>query len=65
MMETNLTIVELGKNIGKKALWTAKNGLQFEVEIINVEIFWGAAHYIIKPVAGNGQARVRDGLEIK
>ena len=65
LMENKLTIAELAKNIGKKAIWSAKNGLKFEVEIKNVEIFEGARKYSVAPVAGSGQARVRDALEIQ
>ena len=64
-MEKKLTIVALTKNIGKKAIWTSENGMKFEVQVVNVEIFYGSAHYTVTPVAGSGQARVRDGLEIK
>ena len=69
-METKkITIVDLAKHIGKKATWTwtARGGkeLKFEVEIKNIEMLYGAPHYTISPVAGSGQARIRDGLEIK
>lgn len=68
-MPNKNTIIELSKNIGKKALWTwtARGGsqLRFEVEIKDIEMFYGAPHYTIAPVAGSGQARVRNDLEIK
>lgn len=65
MTENKLTIADLARHIGKKAVWTSENGMKFEVEILNVEIFYGSAHFTIRPVAGEGQARVRDALEIK
>lgn len=61
---SKITIADLAQHIGKKAIWTAHNGLKFEVEIKNVEIFYGSPHYIIQPIAGEGQARVRDSLVI-
>lgn len=67
-MEKKITIHDLAKNIGKKGIWTwtARNGavLQFEVEIRNVEMIYGAPHYTIAPVAGTGEARVRDAIKI-
>lgn len=63
-METKLTIADLAKNIGQVAQWKT-NGMIFDVTIMNVEIFYGSPHYTVQPVAGSGQARVRDGLEIK
>lgn len=63
-MENKITISELSKAVGKKAIWTAKNGLKFEVQIMNVKITYGSAHFWVVPVAGSGQARVRDDLEI-
>ena len=72
MTENKNTIVELAKSIGRKALWTVDirkskgrfETIKFEVEIKDVEMFYGVPHYTITPVAGSGQARVRDGLEI-
>ena len=64
MTTKNKMIESVKKNIGKQALWTAKNGLKFFVQIIDAQIHYGVAHYIVKPVAGDGRARVRDYLVI-
>lgn len=58
-------ITESQPYIGKKALWTAKNGLTFEVMITNIEFFAGTPHYTITPCAGTETtARVRDGITL-
>lgn len=68
-MTKKLTIIELAKDIGKKGIWTFKSRsggeMRVEVEIKNVEIAYGSGHYTIAPVAGEGQIRVRTGLQIK
>ncbi len=66
MTNEKLTVAELSKNIGKKALWQPKSAgvgvIKFEVIVKDVEILFGAPHYVIIPVAGVGQTRVRDFL---
>lgn len=68
-MTKKLTIIELAKDIGKRGIWTFRSRssgeMRVEVEIKNVVIAYGSAHYTIAPVAGSGQIRVREGLEIK
>lgn len=55
-------LVEEAKKIGSTALWQAKNGLSIEVKILDVRMAFGKPHYIVAPVAGSGQARIRDDL---
>lgn len=68
-MTKKLTIIELAKDIGKRGYWVFKSRsggeMRVEVEIKNVVIAYGSAHYTIAPVAGEGQIRVRTGLQIK
>ena len=63
-INTNNTVSALSANIGKRAVWSAQNGLFFEVVIKDVEVFYGNPHYMVAPVAGTGLARVRDHLKI-
>lgn len=65
MTKPKVNLIELAKNIGHRALWSAGNGLKFEVEIMSVRVAFGLAQYTIQPVAGEGQVEVREGLEIK
>lgn len=61
---TNNTASTLFANIGKRAMWEAGNGLEFEVVIKDVEVFYGMPYYMVAPVSGTGLARVRDHLRI-
>lgn len=65
MKQTKKEILEkLGKDINKIAIWTAGNGLKFQVRIMDVFWVYGSPHYLVAPVSGSGQARVRNRLEV-
>ena len=62
--KNSMQVSELSKNIGKKAIYKTSNGLNFEVIVKDVEVFYGMPYYMVAPVAGSGLARVRDHLNI-
>ena len=59
------SVSELNKNIGKKAIWTAPNGLKFGVKIMDVKLFYGMPYYVVTPINGEGTATVRDNIAIQ
>ena len=63
-MENKTTVSELSKNLGKKAVWTAPNGLKIGVKIMDVEVHYGMPYYKITPLNGDGLATVRDHIRI-
>lgn len=69
LINMKLSITDLAQDIGKKALFTVtlgKAGYKIRVPVVikNVEILYGKPHYVVEPEGGQGQARVRDNLEI-
>ena len=67
-MSEKLTIVDYSKNIGKQGLLTITLAKIYKIKVLvdikNVEILYGHPCYTVQPVGGEGQARVREGLEI-
>lgn len=51
-------VLDLQKDIGSKVLVPAgsRGSMQVQVEVINVRICYGKKQWLVKPVAGYGQA---------
>jgi hypothetical protein len=53
-----LTVFELGKHIGEKAIYLA-NGLSFLVTIENARANYNILEFLVKPVSGEGEMWIR------
>lgn len=67
-MSEKQTLVDYAKNIGKQGLLTITLAKIYKIRVLvdikNVEILYGHPCYTVSFVGGEGQARVREGLEI-
>lgn len=59
-----ITLADLRLLVGKKAHLRHPSGIKFEITILNVEMHYGRPFYIISPVAGTGQTRLRENIEM-